>query len=226
MYTNTQEFDPTTFSFANDPVLIVEDFWSAEEAAYFRECMTKARWINEAERFNALDTFYGSGTWQKGFPELDEEKQRFFSCLMIPCAKNAMTSTPGYDGHYMNMNYYSYGQGDCLPTHNDYNAYPSAGNDLEGYDRRLAYVCYWHETWKSDWGGELFIYQNVDDRMLVDYCIIPKPGTLVMFTVPRPHRIARIDPYAGDHKRLSSAGWLYVKSTQPEELHREQEQWK
>ena len=143
----------------------------------------------------------------------------------MPCTLDALASVPGYTGYSLNMDYYRYSQGDCLPMHNDYETNATGKNDVKGHDRRLAHVSYWHEKWDNNWGGELLIYKTVGERMFVQYCIIPKPGTLVLFQVPRPHRIARIDQYAEDHKRLSSAGWLYAKTEQPEECHRTQDKY-
>jgi SM-20-related protein len=32
-----------------------------------------------------------------------------------------------------------------------------------------------------------------------------------MFTVPRFHRVCRVDPMAGQHRRLSIAGWFMTE---------------
>jgi SM-20-related protein len=32
-----------------------------------------------------------------------------------------------------------------------------------------------------------------------------------MFTVPRFHRVCRVDPTAGQHRRLSIAGWFMTE---------------
>jgi SM-20-related protein len=47
--------------------------------------------------------------------------------------------------------------------------------------------------------------------LAITHCIAPKPGSLVMFTVPRFHRVCRVDQTAGDHKRLSIAGWFMTE---------------
>ena len=41
MKTNFSDFHPTEFSFAQDPVLILEHFWSAEERKMFREAIMR-----------------------------------------------------------------------------------------------------------------------------------------------------------------------------------------
>ena len=45
----------------------------------------------------------------------------------------------------------------------------------------------------------------------VTHCIEPWPGSLVMFTVPRFHRICRVDRVAGEGRRLSIAGWFMTE---------------
>ena len=47
----------------------------------------------------------------------------------------------------------------------------------------------------ADWGGELMIYSPVGEsrdgksELTITHCVAPKPGSLVMFTVPRFHRV-------------------------------------
>jgi SM-20-related protein len=52
-----------------------------------------------------------------------------------------------------------------------------------------------------------------DDKpdLSITHCIAPRPGSLVMFTVPRFHRVCRVDHTAGRHKRLSIAGWFMTE---------------
>ena len=42
-------------------------------------------------------------------------------------------------------------------------------------------------------------------------CIAPSPGSLAIFAVPQFHRVCRVDALAGDHKRLSIAGWFMTE---------------
>lgn len=80
-------------------------------------------------------------------------------------------------------------------------------------------VTYFHEEWRSDWGGELIIYAKRPNHtaeqpdLLPVHCIEPRPGSLVMFTVPRFHRVCRVDETAGSHRRLSIAGWFMTEHT-------------
>ena len=83
--------------------------------------------------------------------------------------------------------------------------------------RRIALVTYFHEEWLPDWGGELIIYEQRTDRLadnpdlVPTHCIMPRPGSLVLFTVPRFHRVCRVDQTAGQHRRLSIAGWFMTE---------------
>jgi len=77
-------------------------------------------------------------------------------------------------------------------------------------------VSYFHDTWKSDWGGELMIYdsQTASDgsrTLRLSHCISLEPGSLVIFSVPRFHRVARVDALAGANRRLSIAGWFMTE---------------
>ena len=83
--------------------------------------------------------------------------------------------------------------------------------------RRIAVATYFHEEWKPDWGGELIIYAkrtihpSARVELVPTHCIEPRPGSLVMFTVPRVHRVCRVDQTAGPHRRLSIAGWFMTE---------------
>jgi SM-20-related protein len=116
----------------------------------------------------------------------------------------------------MGFSYYSYSAGDCLLTHDDTDQGRLVG-ERQALQRRIALVTYFHEEWQSDWGGELIVYaqrttQNARPVDLVPtHCVEPRPGSLVMFTVPRFHRVCRVDPTAGQHRRLSIAGWFMTE---------------
>ena len=119
----------------------------------------------------------------------------------------------------MSFSYYSYGAGDCLSLHDD-TAQDARDGQRTGHRpplRRLALVTYLHEEWHPDWGGELMVYSNTTRSrgsavspldLAMTHCIEPRPGTLVLFAVPRFHRVSRLDPLIGDERRLSIAGWF------------------
>jgi SM-20-related protein len=87
-----------------------------------------------------------------------EQKQRLLSRLQLPCIQSYMESFShiARRGH-ASFNYYSYAAGDCLLPHDD----TDQGYKIGGATaprRRLALVSYFHDEWRSAWGGELIIY--------------------------------------------------------------------
>jgi SM-20-related protein len=207
----------SSVSLQSTPVLVVENFWSAEERRVFREGMNQAAWKSLSDMENVHQDFPNSGNWAKA--EIGSaEADHFLSRLRLPCIREYIESFPNILGRHVGFSYYSYSAGDCLLTHND----TDQGRLTAGRPslrRRVAIVTYVHEEWRPDWGGELIIYArragaSSDCGDLVPtHCIEPRPGTLVMFTVPRYHRICRVDPTAGKHRRLSIAGWFMTEHT-------------
>mgnify|MGYP000005847178 CR=1 FL=1 len=207
--------DLPSFSFHVSPVLVVEDFWSAEERRYFREAMNGASWKSLAELANVREDFPNSGNWAKA-EIAPPQGQRFLSRLQLRCIREYIESFPNIVGRHMGFSYYSYAVGDCLLTHDD----TDQGHPIGGRRpplRRIAVVSYFHEEWRSDWGGELIIYAkrpgHTAERtdLVPTHCIEPRPGSLVMFTVPRFHRVCRVDQTAGQNRRLSIAGWFMTE---------------
>ena len=207
--------DLPSVSFRSRPVVIVENFWSAEERRFFREGMNSATWKQLSDLENVQQDFPNSGNWVKA--EIGSaEGKHFLSRLQLPCIQEHIESFSNIIGRHVGFSYYSYSAGDCLLTHDD----TDQGRLTVGRPslrRRIAVVSYVHEEWKPDWGGELIIYarragRSSDSADLVPtHCIEPRPGTLLMFTVPRYHRICRVDLTAGQHRRLSIAGWFMTE---------------
>lgn len=204
-----------TFSFRQSPVLVVENFWSADERRYFREAMMKASWMNLQDLPNVRDDFPDSGNWARA-EIAPSQGQRLFPRLQLRCVQEYIESFPNIVGRHLGFNYYSYAAGDCLLTHDD----TDQGYAMKGKRaplRRIAVVSYFHDEWRSDWGGELIVYKKRSGHtsekpdLEVTHCIEPRPGSLVMFTVPRFHRVCRVDQTAGEHQRLSIAGWFMTE---------------
>ena len=204
--------DLSSFSFHKNPVLVVENFWSPEERQFFREGMSQAEWRSLSDLQKVKEDFPNSGNWAKA--EIGRAQgQQLLSRVQLPCIQSYMESFPNITGRHVGFNYYSYAAGDCLLTHDD----TDQGYAMEGVTaprRRIALVSYFHDEWRSDWGGELIIYAKrkmysvEQPNLQVTHCIEPRPGSLVMFTVPRFHRVCRVDQAAGDQRRLSIAGWF------------------
>ncbi|MFO0775953.1 MAG: 2OG-Fe(II) oxygenase family protein [Nitrospiraceae bacterium] len=219
-----------TFSFHEQPVLVVEQFLHLDERQHLREGMAQANWKALRDIPQTREDFPNSGNWEKA--EIQPPYGRFLmERLALPCIKNYVESFPNITGLHIGFSYYSYGAGDCLLTHDDT---AQGGGGPRAPRRRLAAVLYLHEEWHPDWGGELIVYdtrrpggratgapQGGDGRtqpsttemaeLRISHCIAPRPGSLVVFTVPRFHRVCRVDPTAGAHKRLSIAGWFMTQ---------------
>ena len=207
--------DLASFSFHVNPVLVVENFWSAEERRLFRQAMNQANWKSLSELTKVREDFPDAGNWAKADIS-PPEGQRLLSRLQLRCVQTYMESFPNITGRHMGFSYYSYAAGDCLLTHDDTDqGYPTMGRQAPL--RRLAVVTYFHEEWRPDWGGELIIYAKRPNHtaerldLMPTHCIEPRPGSLVMFTVPRFHRVCRVDQTAGQHRRLSIAGWFMTE---------------
>ena len=207
--------DLSSFSFHKNPVLVVENFWSPEERQFFREGMGQAEWKGLLELPKVRGDFPNAGNWAKA--EIGRDRgQRFLSRVQLPCVRAYIESFPNITGRHVGFNYYSYAAGDALLTHDDTDEGYATGG-AKAPSRRIALVSYFHDEWQSDWGGELIIYgkrkTHSSERpdLEVTHCIEPRPGSLVMFTVPRFHRVCRVDQVAGDHRRLSIAGWFMTE---------------
>lgn len=210
-----KNFDPANFSFHNDPVLILEQFWSQEEMATFRAAMARSTWTSLADMPPVARAFQNCGNWLKSEIRPDEGNH-FIERVGLPCVADYVESFPNIKGRHINFNYYSYGVGDCLSTHDDTDNAYSYAEGKKPPTRRLALATYFHEQWETDWGGELIIYKenptsNGKKQLEVVQCILPLPGSLAIFSVPRFHRVCRVDQLAGDHKRLSIAGWFMTE---------------
>ncbi len=215
MKTNFSNFRSDQFSFAQDPVLILENFWNADERKVFREAMERSTWTALTEMAAVAKAFQNCGNWLKA-EIAPSEGDRFIKRVGLPCVAEYVESFPNITGRHINFNYYSYGVGDCLSTHDDTDdAYTYAQGRIPP-TRRLALVTYFHEEWQPDWGGELILYKETNGlkgkkNLEIAQCIAPTPGSLVIFTVPRFHRVCRVDTLAGDHQRLSIAGWFMTE---------------
>ena len=212
MKTNFSDFRADQFSFTSDPLLILENFWSAEERKIFRDAMSSSTWTSLEEMPAVANAFKNCGNWLKA-EIASAEGERFMERVGLSCIAEYMESFPNITGRHINFNYYSYGSGDCLSTHDDTDdAYTYAQGKIPP-TRRLALATYFHDEWQPDWGGELILYKKTAGlqgatQLEVTQCISPAPGSLAIFTVPQFHRVCRVDALAGDHKRLSIAGWF------------------
>ena len=85
--------------------------------------------------------------------------------------------------------------GDFLTVHND---------DVDGKNRRAAYVLGLSREWRTDWGGLLTFHAPDGD---LKEAWLPRFNALNLFAVPQPHSVSVVAPFAPE-KRYSVTGWL------------------
>ncbi len=210
-----EEFNPDTFSFLTDPVLVLEEFWTAQEQAFFQEAMNRTKWKALSEMPQVSRAFPNCGNWLKG--EISPaEADSFLKRLSLPCITEYIDSFPDVMERHLSFAYYSYSAGDSLSTHDDTDEAYLRDRQTYRALRRLACVSYIHTDWEPDWGGELIVYEPRQDKqgkrvLEISHCVAPKPRSLAFFTVPRMHRVCRWDALAGSHKRLSITGWFMTE---------------
>lgn len=90
-----------------------------------------------------------------------------------------------------------FGPGHFLTQHKD---------DVDGKNRRAAYIISLSENWRADWGGHLAF---LDDKGHIERAILPVFNSLNILAVPQPHSVTYVTPFAG--KRYSITGWLRTK---------------
>ncbi len=215
MKTHFSDFRADQFSFASDSLLVLENFWSAEERKIFRDAMNRSTWTSLADMPAVANAFKNCGNWLKA-EIASAEGQRFMERVGLSCVADYVESFPNITGRHINFNYYSYAIGDCLSTHDDTDDAYTYAQGKKPPTRRLALATYFHDEWQPDWGGELILYKKTASGqgttlLEVTQCISPSPGSLVIFAVPQFHRVCRVDALAGDHKRLSIAGWFMTE---------------
>jgi SM-20-related protein len=152
MQVEYEHFDPERFSFHEDPVLVIEKFWTDEERQHFQQAMQRAAWTPLREMRHLREAFPDCGNWLKA-DIARAEATAFLDRLALPCITSYVESFPHIARRHMNFNYYSYGAGDCLLTHDDT---AQAGESVMRGEacpplRRIALVTYLHEEWQPDW---------------------------------------------------------------------------
>jgi Rps23 Pro-64 3,4-dihydroxylase Tpa1-like proline 4-hydroxylase len=89
----------------------------------------------------------------------------------------------------------AYGPGHFLTAHDD---------EVPGKNRYAAYVFNLTPRWRVDWGG-LLLFEGADDH--VEQGFTPSFNALNLFTVPQPHSVSMVAPFAAN-RRYSITGWL------------------
>lgn len=89
----------------------------------------------------------------------------------------------------------AYGPGHFLTAHDD---------EVAGKNRHAAYVFNLNPVWRPDWGG-LLLFHGSDGH--IDQGFTPSFNALNIFTVPQPHSVSMVAPFAAN-RRYSVTGWL------------------
>jgi Rps23 Pro-64 3,4-dihydroxylase Tpa1-like proline 4-hydroxylase len=93
----------------------------------------------------------------------------------------------------------SYAPGHFLTAHDD---------DVEGKNRRAAYVFGLTRNWRAEYGGLLLFH---DRRGAIERAVVPGFNVLTLFSVPRLHSVSYVTPFASG-ARLSVTGWLRAET--------------
>jgi Rps23 Pro-64 3,4-dihydroxylase Tpa1-like proline 4-hydroxylase len=88
-----------------------------------------------------------------------------------------------------------YGPGHFLTSHDD---------NVDGKNRRVAYVLSLSPEWRADWGGALQFFDSKGD---IEHAYTPTYNALSLFRVPTNHSVGIVAPFAGA-PRYSITGWL------------------
>lgn len=216
-----RDFDPSNFSFHDHPVLVLQDFWSEEDMSKFRAAMEECSWTRLSDLPHVERTFRDCGDWLKA-NLADAERDELIRRTLMPCVEDYIQSFPDVKKGVMSFNYYVYSAGDCLSLHDDRHSEDPDDARQPFIRRRIALTTYLHHEWQPNWGGEFVAYRersNDPDPQAIEptHWISPEPGQLTLFTVPRLHRVCRVDPLAGSHKRISISGWFMTEHWNPQD---------
>lgn len=151
MRVSWNQFDADTFSFLQDPVLVIEHFWTDAERKVLLQAGARATWRTLSEMPHVRATFPDCGNWGKAALS-QPEAGRLLERLSLPCIERYIESFPSIRRRHVSFSYYAYAAGDCLLTHDDtvQTADPANAGHGPSLLRRLALVTYLHDEWQPD----------------------------------------------------------------------------
>ena len=149
--------------------------------------------------------------------------------LVVDWVRDAAARHPhiaGFEGQAWDALYLTpwiYPPGSALSPHRD-------DRDYAG-----SFTFFVHAQWSPLWGGELFVMSagkrpqgppeegrvpwlsgDVEHEGTgIDHAVLPRPNRLVLLGPDQLHRVGRVDPNAGNHPRLSVAGFFLRPPRQP-----------
>ena len=201
---DSPEFDPTTYDFHTDPILIIDNFFTPADRATIINRMRKVDWHDAPPRL----TDVLNQSWRGAFVPKEEHSIISAQLFQWPCISKYIGKK---DDHYTDLTYYRYRTGDYLAKHDDFSYYDSSGVTSITWsttERKLSIVGYVHNRWQDDWGGELVMYRDGEEKQI----ITPEPGRLVLFTVPFVHEVIPVARREDTElARLSISGWIMRK---------------
>lgn len=113
---------------------------------------------------------------------------------------DAIRTITGAAIDFCDMQATRYGPGHFLTVHHD---------EVEGKNRKLAYVLGLTDNWSPTWGGQL---QFLDRKhQSVTRAFVPKFNALSIFSVPAPHHVSQVATFA-PASRVSLTGWFRSRS--------------
>lgn len=128
--------------------------------------------------------------------ELAPQLRALFEFLNGAAFLNLMrTVTGAEDIAFADAQLTRYGKGHFLTSHDD---------DVEGKNRRAAFVLNMTPKWREDWGGYLNFF---NERGHVESAYKPAFNALNIFAVPAAHSVGYVAPFAAA-QRYSITGWL------------------
>ena len=116
-----------------------------------------------------------------------------------PLRDQLRTITEARDIAFADAQATSYSAGHFLTAHDD---------DVEGKNRRAAYVFGLTRNWRPEHGGLLMFH---DGRGEIERALVPGHNVLTLFSVPRVHSVSYVTSFAPG-ARLSVTGWLRAAS--------------
>jgi len=132
---------------------------------------------------------YHAGACAAPFNRLFEfiNSESFLSCMR--------TVTGHEDIGFADAQLTKFSPGDFLTVHND---------DIEGKDRRAAFVLNLTADWKPDWGGHLSFF---GENGHVEQGFVPRFNALNIFSVPQAHAVSQVASFSA-RARYGVTGWL------------------
>ena len=118
---------------------------------------------------------------------------RFMSSDPVRQFLRQVTAKPGID--FADAQATAYGPGHFLTAHDD---------EVAGKNRHAAYVFNLTPRWRVDWGG-LLLFEGKGGH--IEQGFTPSFNALNLFTVPQPHSVSMVAPFAAN-RRYSITGWL------------------